>query len=141
MLRLVTPTCAVGVGCRRGCEPDALGKAVHDALSRAGLDERGVACVASIDLKADEPAVLALAQELSCELRTFAACELAAQEGTFSHSDFVAAHVGVDNVCERAVVACGAGLLVPKTAGNATTVALGLHALTLDFDMRGTIDV
>ncbi len=141
MLRLVAPTCVVGVGCRRGCEPDALRKAVHDALSRAGLDERGVACVASIDLKADEPAVLALAQGLSCELRTFAACELAAQEGAFSHSDFVAAHVGVDNVCERAVVACGAGLLVPKTAGNATTVALGLRALTLDFDMRGTIDV
>ena len=96
--------------------------------------------MASIDLKADEPAVVALAQTLGCELRTFGAGELAAQEGRFSHSDFVEAHVGVGNVCERAVAACGAELLAPKAAHDGTTVALGRRTLTLDFDMRGEID-
>lgn len=140
VLRLVAPTTVVGVGCRRGCDPAALRQAVGTALREAGLDERGVACVASIDLKADEPAVVALAQTLGCELRTFGPGELAAQEGRFSHSDFVEAHVGVGNVCERAVAACGAELLAPKAAHDGTTVALGRRTLTLDFDMRGEID-
>ncbi len=140
VLRLVAPTTVVGAGCRRGCDPGALHGAAMAALREAGLDERSVTCVASIDLKADEPAMLALAQTLACELRTFNAQELAAQAGTFSHSDFVEAQVGVGNVCERAAVACGAALISPKASHNGTTVALGRRVLTLDFDMRGEID-
>ncbi len=140
VLRLVAPTTVVGAGCRRGCDPGALHGAAMAALREAGLDERSVACVASIDLKADEPAMLALAQTLACELHTFSAQELAAQAGDFSHSDFVEAQVGVGNVCERAAVACGAALVSPKASHNGTTVALGRRVLTLDFDMRGEID-
>ena len=49
---------------------------------------------------------------------------LNAVQGKFSASAFVREHAGVDNVCERAAVADGGTLIVPKTARDGVTVAV-----------------
>ena len=89
-----------------------------------------------IDLKAAEPAVVELAAKHGWLLRTFSAQALAAQSGDFASSEFVRTHVGVDNVCERALACCRATRILDKQAHQGTTVAVGLVSEVLSFDMK-----
>ena len=136
MLHLITRNAVVGVGCRRGCEPATLQDSVETALASLGLAPEAVSTLATIDLKAAEPAVVELAAKHGWLLRTFSAQALAAQSGDFASSEFVRAHVGVDNVCERALACCGATRILDKQAHQGTTVAVGLVPKALSFDMK-----
>ena len=135
-LHLITRNAVVGVGCRRGCEPATLQDSVEAALAGLGLAPKAVSTLATIDLKAAEPAVVELAAKHDWRLRTFSAQALAAQGGDFASSEFVRTHVGVDNVCERALACCGAVRVLNKQAHQGTTVAVGLVPEVLSFDMK-----
>ena len=135
-LHLITRNAVVGVGCRRGCEPAILQDSVEAALTGLGLAPEAVSTLATIDLKAAEPAVVELAVKHGWRLRTFSARALAAQDGDFASSEFVRTHVGVDNVCERALACCGAVRVLNKQAHQGTTVAVGLVPEVLSFDMK-----
>ena len=135
-LHLITRNAVVGVGCRRGCEPAILQDSVEAALAGLGLAPEAVSTLATIDLKAAEPAVVELAAKHGWRLRTFSAQALAAQGGDFASSEFVRTHVGVDNVCERALACCGAVRVLNKQAHQGTTVAVGLVPEVLSFDMK-----
>ena len=135
-LHLITRNAVVGVGCRRDCEPATLQDSVEAALAGLGLAPEAVATLATIDLKAAEPAVVKLAAKHGWRLRTFSAQALAAQGGDFTSSEFVRTHVGVDNVCERALACCGAVRVLNKQAHQGTTVAVGLVPEVLSFDMK-----
>ena len=52
---------ALGLGCERGCAPKELILLAKRVLVAGGLAPEAVTCVASLDLKADEPAVSAVA--------------------------------------------------------------------------------
>lgn len=133
-LHLVPRAVTVGVGCKRGTDAAALEAFVRGALANAHVSPAAVACVASIDVKRDEEAVLALARALGCEPVFYSAEQLAAVEGIFASSDFVRAAVGVDNVCERAAVAGGACLIGGKEAHEGMTVAFGQDEASVRFD-------
>lgn len=133
-LHLVPRVVTVGVGCKRGTDAAALEAFVRGALANAHVSPAAVARVASIDVKRDEEAVLALARALGCEPVFYSAEQLAAVEGIFASSDFVRAAVGVDNVCERAAVAGGARLIGGKEAHEGMTVALGQDETSVRFD-------
>lgn len=135
-LHLITRNAVVGVGCRRGCEPAILQDSVETALASLDLAPEAVSTLATIDLKAAEPAVVELAAKHGWRLRTFSAQALAAQGGDFASSEFVRTHVGVDNVCERALACCGAVRVLNKQAHQGTTVAVGLVPEVLSFDMK-----
>lgn len=135
-LHLITRNAVVGVGCRRACEPAILQDSVETALAGLGLAPEAVSTLATIDLKAIEPAVVELAAKHGWRLRTFSAQALAAQSGDFASSEFVRTHVGVDNVCERALACCGAVRVLNKQAHQGTTVAVGLVPEALSFDMK-----
>ena len=135
-LHLITRNAVVGVGCRRGCEPVTLQDSVETALAGLGLALEAVSTLATIDLKAAEPAVVELAVKHDWRLRTFSAQALAAQDGDFASSEFVRTHVGVDNVCERALACCGAVRVLNKQAHQGTTVAVGLVPEVLSFDIK-----
>ena len=77
-----------------------------------------------------------LAANRGWRLRTFSAQTLATQSGDFASSEFVRTHVGVDNVCERALACCGAVRVLNKQAHQGTTVAVGLVPEVLSFDMK-----
>ena len=84
--------------------------------------------IVSIDAKRDEEGLVAAAQHYGVPFTTFPAEVLQAVAGTFATSPFVKQHVGVDNVCERAVMAAGAHrLLCGKTAKNGMTLAIGIR--------------
>lgn len=136
-LHLLVRDVTVGVGCRRGTGEGDLAGAVDAALAAAGASSAAVRRLATIDLKAEEPAVVALCAHRGWELATFSAAELAAVPGKFSSSDFVLRTVGVDNVCERAALAAGGRLVSPKRAGGGVTVAVAAADAPVSFPAAG----
>lgn len=123
-LHLVPRVVTVGVGCRRDTDPAVLESAVIGALAAAGVSVHGVAALASIDVKRDEPAIREFATKMGWETKFYSAEELAAVPGKFASSEFVERTVGVDNVCERAACAAGGLLVLGKQSGDGVTVAL-----------------
>ena len=121
-LRLVPRSLILGIGCRRGTPEAAIAAAADAAL--AGLAPEAVAGVATIDLKKDEPGLLAFCARRGLPLTTYSAEALAAVEGDFTPSAFVRGITGVDNVCERAAAAAGGRIIVPKQANNGVTAAV-----------------
>jgi len=118
------PSLVVGVGASRGAPADEVRALVADALTRAGVARDSVTAVATVDLKADERALLDLAGDLGVPLTTFPATELAAQPAP-NPSSTVDAEVGTPSVAEAAVLGTGADLLVEKTKSAHATVAVG----------------
>ena len=121
-LRLAPRGLILGIGCRRGTEEAAIQAAVEEAL--AGYEPAAVERVATIDLKENEPGLLAFCAARELPLSVYSPEELAAAEGSFTPSAFVQEVTGVDNVCERAAVCAGGTILVPKRAKNGVTVAV-----------------
>ena len=130
VLWLVPRRIVLGIGCRKGT-PAAL---LEEAFAASGLPAQAVCTVATIDLKAEEPGLLAFCREHGWPLRAFSAEELARVEGNFPASAFVQKTTGVDNVCERAAVRAGGGtLLRRKTAANGVTLAAAVQPYELDW--------
>ena len=59
----------IGVGCARNADPEELWQLVQTSLAEANISPGSVAAVGSIDLKADEPAIIALAKRFGVPLR------------------------------------------------------------------------
>ena len=57
-LRLVPRAVVLGVGCRRGTDPEFMKEKVFALLKEHGIDPAAVKAIASVDVKQDEPAVL-----------------------------------------------------------------------------------
>jgi cobalt-precorrin 5A hydrolase/precorrin-3B C17-methyltransferase len=121
------PSLVLGVGASRNAPVEDLAALVADVLHDAGLASVSVREVVSADVKADEPAIRALAADLGVPFRTLPADVLAEQDVP-NPSDVVAAAVGTPSVAEAAVMAAGAELVVPKRARRTVTVAVGRFA-------------
>ena len=96
----------LGVGSSRGADPAGLARAVDAALARAGRHRSCVAAVATVDLKAAEPAIVALARSLDVPLSIFAARSLAGVDVP-NPSPAVARAVGTPSVAEAAALLGG----------------------------------
>lgn len=117
----------VGVGCRKGVPAARIEAAVVQALLAAGdYGMRDVREVATVDLKAQEPGLLAFCLQHDLPLRVFARATLAARPWVTKPSDWVQRNVGLNGVCEPcALVASPRGaLLVPKMSLDGVAVAV-----------------
>ena len=116
----------VGVGCARNADPEELWGLVGATLAEAGIAPGAVACVATIDLKADEPAMNEVARRLGAPLRLFTAEELERETPKLANpSEVVFAEVGCHGVSEGAALACGGALVVEKRKKANATCAVG----------------
>ena len=120
----------LGVGCARGCPPEELAKLVKGMLAEAEIAPGALKAVATLDLKADEPAVLELARNLGVPLRLFEAQELEKlTPRLLNPSDVVFAEVGCHGVSEAAALATAgqqAVLQTPKVKSANATCALAM---------------
>ena len=107
------PTLVVGVGASRGVPAEEVRGLVEQALREAGLSARSVAALATVDAKADEPGVVAAAEQLGVPLLTYPAQQLAAVPVPHPSRAPLDA-VGTPSVAEAAALAGGGDLLVPK---------------------------
>jgi cobalt-precorrin 5A hydrolase / cobalt-factor III methyltransferase / precorrin-3B C17-methyltransferase len=118
-------TLAVGIGCERGASANEVRALVIQCLAQAGLSPLAVAGVFSIALKAAEPAIHAVAQELGVPARFFPADTLLAETPRLSErSDIVFRETGCWGVAEGAALAAagphGALALSKQRSARAT---------------------
>ena len=125
-VHVVPPSAVLGMGCRRGKDAGAIREAAEECLREADIYKEALCAIASIDLKKEEPGLLALSEAWKLPFQTFTEEELKAVKGEFTPSKFVRKITGVDNVCERsAVLAGGQGTLIRKKTGrDGVTTAL-----------------
>ncbi len=123
---------ALGVGCARGCPAEELSALAADTLAEAGIAPAAVAGVFSLDLKADEAAVAALARELGVPARFFDADRLEVETPRLAHpSEAVFAEVGCHGVAEAAALAAAGPdgrLVAPKRKTGMATCAIARAA-------------
>ena len=137
----------LGVGSSGGADPDGLRQLVIETLEEAGLAVDAVGCVATLDRKAKEPAIVELVAELSGDgaprwsgpigrqfrgvdggvsLRAFPA-EVLAPMAVPNPSPVVEEAVGTPSVAEAAALAAagpGAALVIEKRRSAEATVAV-----------------
>ena len=120
------PSLVLGVGSSRGVDVDELEDLVARALHDAGLSEESVACVATVEAKADEAGILALCERRGWPLVTHPAEELAAVDVP-NPSDHPLQAVGTPSVAEAAASLHGE-LVVTKQKSAMATVAVARRA-------------
>lgn len=99
-------TLVVGLGCERGALPAEAIALVTETLRSADLATASIACIASIDLKADEQAVLEAARHFGVPARFFSAEQLEAETARLANpSETVFKAVGCHGVAEAAALA------------------------------------
>ena len=133
---------ALGIGCERGAAPDEIAALARSCLDAAGLAPDAVAGVFSIDLKADEPALHALADSLGVPARFFGAVALEAEAPRLRNpSDLVFHAVGCHGVAEGAALAAAGPegeLVVEKTKSVRGTCAIARSPAPLDASSIGS---
>lgn len=125
-----TPRFALGLGCDRDTPVVTLERAITEALARAGATLADVAAVASIDIKASEPAFAQVAAAHRWRIRFHSAEELAVVPVP-NPSATVLRHTGTPSVSAAAALLAGGGgeLLVEKhvrrgSDGRSATVSV-----------------
>ena len=130
---------ALGLGCERGVPGETLLAHARALLADAGIAAGSLACVASLDLKADEVAIHEVAAALGAPVRFFDAATLEREVPRLRNpSKVVFAEVGCHGVAEGAALASvgpDGALVVPKRAGERVTAALA--AAPCPFEPRG----
>ncbi|MDO4792807.1 MAG: cobalt-precorrin 5A hydrolase [Filifactor alocis] len=119
---------ALGVGCRRGIEPQLLKKEFVRFLDELNVHPHSIAVLSSIDIKKDEEAILVLAEELGVDFLTYTKEEIRNVEDRMpdmERSEFVFRQVGVYNVSQSCAYLAGRGEIVKeKTSCDRSTFSL-----------------
>jgi cobalt-precorrin 5A hydrolase / precorrin-3B C17-methyltransferase len=131
-----SPVLALGIGCERGCEAAEIADLARASLASAGLSEKAVAAVVSIDVKCAEPGIHALANALGVPARFFPAQRLLAETERLSERSAAAYRaVGCWGVAEGAALAAagpGGLLVVGKRKSRRATCAVARAAQPID---------
>ncbi len=117
----------IGIGCKRGTPSEEVLALVRATLADARLSPSAVACVATIDRKKDEAAIVELAARFGVPARFFSAADLAAETRIAQASEHVSDAVDTASVSEAAaLLAAGpdAKLIVPKRKSAHATCAI-----------------
>ena len=130
------PFLALGIGCERGCSAEEIITLAVAVLAEAGFTPDAVSTVASIELKRDEPGILALASALRAPVRFFPAERLLAEtEHLSERSALVFRATGCWGVAEAAALAacgCGAALVASKRRSRRATCAIARASRQFD---------
>ena len=115
-----------GIGCNRNTPMAEIKSCLLTVLRRFGYSSGSLRSLSTINIKADEPGLIALAEDLGVPLKFFDKNQLERVEGIETPSSMVERHVGVKSVCEAAaILAAGQGnLIVPKQTTANVTVAI-----------------
>ncbi len=118
----------IGIGCERRAGTQEVVELVENTLAQSGIARGAIAGIASIDVKADENAVLAVAKQLGVPARFFDAARLEEETSRLANpSEVVFAEVGCHGVAEGAALAAtgkDSELVVAKQKSKRATVAV-----------------
>jgi cobalt-precorrin 5A hydrolase len=125
----------VGIGCRKGVTANQVEAAVLHAFTGMRAPGTGDGCrvttaevreLVTVDLKAEEPGLLAFCEAAGVPLRVIARHQVEARPWVTKASEWVRQSIGLEGVCEPcALIACPRGrLVVPKTTLDGVAVAV-----------------
>jgi cobalt-precorrin 5A hydrolase len=99
------PVYTVGMGCERHCPKEYLSQLLSECLLHINISVDDISSINSIDIKADEVALMALSQDMAKPFNTWDTTQLGAMESLLStKSDYVYNTVGVYGVAESAAL-------------------------------------
>lgn len=115
-----------GIGCNRNTPKEEIRGFLEEVLAAQGLALSSLHSIASIDVKSDEPGLVALAADLGVPLHFYSRNALNRIGHVPNPSRMVQQHVGVPSVCEAAaILAARQGrLIVAKQKSAQVTVAV-----------------
>lgn len=129
-------TLVLGMGCERHAKPEEAIALAEEALAKGGFAKESLAAVCSIDLKADETAIHAVAAHFGVPARFFTAATLEAEAPRLKNpSEVVFAEVGCHGVAEGAALAAVGELgelVVEKIKSKGATAAIARAADIID---------
>lgn len=119
----------IGVGCRKGTTQEEILEAVGQALKEGELSIDGVRCVATIDLKGNEPGLKEACLALGIPLRTVPFDLIERFNGPYQRSALVKEKIGVEGVSEPCALLAGrrTKLIVPKVKRGRVCVAIAME--------------
>jgi cobalt-precorrin 5A hydrolase / precorrin-3B C17-methyltransferase len=105
----------VGIGCERGTSRELIETAIREVFQENQLAEKAIAGIATIDIKADEVALVELCQERNLPLTTFSS-DILRSVSVPTPSQVVENEVGTPSVAEAAALLAAncQTLLIPK---------------------------
>ena len=126
ILILRPATLVAGIGCNRNTAMEEMKQLLEETLKKFRLSSKSLKNLASIDLKADETGLLALAERLNLSIQFFTRDELNQVSKIQNPSAMVEKHIGVKSVCEAAAIIAtqDGNLIVPKQSTRNVTVAI-----------------
>ena len=115
----------VGLGCNRGTSSGEMMTLLQEVFADEKLSIISIRNLVSIDLKADEPAILKTAESLNRPVHFYSGAEIK-NISVPNPSDLVETHVGVPSVCEAAALlsAQSGELIIPKRKTANVTLAV-----------------
>ncbi|GAA0179464.1 cobalt-precorrin 5A hydrolase [Clostridium sediminicola] len=125
ILKLIRKDIVLGIGCRRNYDPEIMIVNVLRTLKENNIDRRSIKSVATVEIKKDEKAIIALAKELNAELKIFTVEDIRKIQDKFDGSDFVEKTIGVRAVAEPCVELAGGMVTIEKLKLNGMTFSAG----------------
>ena len=129
-------TVVLGLGCERLAEESEVWMLAEEALANANVAKEAVACVASIALKAAEPAIHGVGRRLGVPARFFDAARLERETPRLkSPSDLVYRETGCHGVAEGSALASvgtEGDLILPKQRSHRATCAIARSTEIVD---------
>jgi cobalt-precorrin 5A hydrolase len=116
----------VGLGCKKGTSAGLIAESLADLMAKNHKSWRSLKALASLDLKASEPGIIAFCQAQNLPFVTVAPEAIHKVEGDLTFSPFVQKTVGVGGVAEPCALLGGVKtrLICPKTVYPGLTLAL-----------------
>ncbi len=116
----------VGVGCRKGTSQEEILEAIDQALEKGGCSREDIRCVATIDLKGEEPGLREACIHLGLPLKIVPRDHIRSFHGPYQRSSFVKEKIGVEGVSEPCALLAGrrTKLIVPKLKQGRVCVAI-----------------
>jgi cobalt-precorrin 5A hydrolase len=116
----------VGVGCRKEASVEAIVEAIHFALDSAQVKIDDVRLLATADIKAEEPGLLAASMQLGIPLRVIASEEIRACTRDFALTPLAQEKVNLPAVAEPVALLAGrrTQLILKRINRNGVTVAI-----------------
>jgi cobalt-precorrin 5A hydrolase len=126
VLILRPPSLVAGIGCNRNTPSEELRGFLEEVLADQGLSLWSLQAIATIDVKSDEPGLVALAAGLGVPLHFYSRDALNRIVHVPNPSRMVEQHVGVPSVCEAAAILASrqGRLIVAKQKSAHVTVAI-----------------
>jgi len=116
----------IGVGCRKGTSQEEILEAIDQALKKCEGSREDIRCVATIDLKGDEPGLKEACIHLGLPLKIVPIDQIKRFNGPYQRSSFVKRKIGVEGVSEPCALLAGrrTKLIVPKLKQGRVCVAV-----------------